>query len=292
MRILSITHPYLGQFSNSYVIAGEGSALLVDTGLVLGRAMLEEAAPRVEAVLSTHGHWDHTGNHRHFQQKGAAVLGMAEDAKLFGDMEDQWDLMYEQFRNDFQIPEARREIYRTDAGEAVTLDRCLRDGERLDFQGCEIQVIHTPGHTPGSCCFYLPEQQVLFTGDTVFDTGFFSALPQLSDPAAYEKTLERLRALPVKTAYTAHYAEPLDQERYQGMLAQQGQSIEKLWQLSREFLRKTPGEKITVGGLAAFCCDRMGKSMGSSACVTAVAYLYALAAEFPAAAACVKGYRL
>ena len=291
MNILSVTHPYLGQFSMSYVIAGEGSALLVDTGLACGRGDLEKAAPHVEAVLSTHGHWDHTGNHWYFQQRGAALLGMAEDARLFGDLSDQWELLYEQFRSDFQIPEARREIYRTEAGRDVTLDRCLSDGEILSFQGCAIQVLHTPGHTLGSCCFYLPEEQILFTGDTLCGGGFFTAPPQLVDPVIYEKTIERLQAVPVKTAYSAHHGAPLDREQFRQLLDQERRAIADLWALTREFLGREATD-LSVGGLASFYCDRLGKGLGSGACVTAVAYLRALAGEYPAAETCIRGYRL
>ena len=47
-------------------------------------------------------------------------------------------------------------------------DRLLRDKEEFILAGMHIQVLHTPGHTQGSCCYYLPEEKVLFSGDTLF----------------------------------------------------------------------------------------------------------------------------
>lgn len=47
-------------------------------------------------------------------------------------------------------------------------DRLVKEGELLELAGFKIQVYHTPGHTQGSVCYYLPEQEVLFSGDTIF----------------------------------------------------------------------------------------------------------------------------
>ncbi len=47
-------------------------------------------------------------------------------------------------------------------------DQWVKDGEKLDLAGMHLQVFHTPGHTVGSCCYYLQEEAVLFSGDTLF----------------------------------------------------------------------------------------------------------------------------
>ena len=47
-------------------------------------------------------------------------------------------------------------------------DQWVKDGEKLDLAGMHLQVFHTPGHTAGSCCYYLQEEAVLFSGDTLF----------------------------------------------------------------------------------------------------------------------------
>ena len=46
--------------------------------------------------------------------------------------------------------------------------KIAEDGEILNVGNIQIKVIHTPGHTAGSCCYYLPEEEVLFSGDTLF----------------------------------------------------------------------------------------------------------------------------
>ena len=51
------------------------------------------------------------------------------------------------------------------------VDAPLADGQRIELAGGEIQVLHTPGHSPGGCCFHVPELQTVFTGDTLFNGG-------------------------------------------------------------------------------------------------------------------------
>lgn len=105
-----------------------------------------------EAILLTHGHFDHM---------------MAAD----------------ELRRTFQIPfmpgEKEVELLADPdmnvsklGGECVSLnvDRLLRDGETLDFLGEEWKVLFTPGHTGGGVCYYLKEQKILFSGDTLFDS--------------------------------------------------------------------------------------------------------------------------
>ena len=51
----------------------------------------------------------------------------------------------------------------------VNADKLLTDGEVLDLIGTKIKVIHTPGHSKGSCCFYLEDEKILISGDTLFE---------------------------------------------------------------------------------------------------------------------------
>lgn len=107
------------------------------------------AAPA--AVLLTHGHFDH--------------IGAAE-----------------YLRDTYRIPvcamEAEKEVLEDPAknltgmtGHALSLkaDRFFKDGEEISLAGFTFRAIHTPGHTAGGCCYYFPEEDVLFSGDTLFE---------------------------------------------------------------------------------------------------------------------------
>ena len=96
----------------------------------------------VVAVLCTHGHNDHI--------TVAPELGHALDAPIMLNPAD--DMLWKQSH--------------TEAASGR-----LDDEQRISMAGTEIEAIHTPGHSPGSTCLYLPEAGALFSGDTLFSGG-------------------------------------------------------------------------------------------------------------------------
>jgi glyoxylase-like metal-dependent hydrolase (beta-lactamase superfamily II) len=88
-------------------------------------------------------------------------------------------------------------------------DRALSDGMALTAGGSTLQVLHTPGHSPGGCCLYLADQGVLFSGDTLFNGGPGATGRSYSDfPTIITSISERLLVLPAVTrVLTGHGAE-------------------------------------------------------------------------------------
>lgn len=131
----------------------------------------------VVAVVCTHGHNDHV--------TVAPQLSERLDAPIRLHPGDQplWDM--------------------THAG--VTY-RPTEDDEKISVAGTEIQAIHTPGHSPGSVCWYLPEAKALFSGDTLFSGGPGATGRSFSDfPTIIGSIRDRLFALPADTkVYTGH----------------------------------------------------------------------------------------
>jgi glyoxylase-like metal-dependent hydrolase (beta-lactamase superfamily II) len=85
-------------------------------------------------------------------------------------------------------------------------DEFLKDGQEIDFAGFHIRVLHTPGHTRGGCCYYLPYEHVLFSGDTLFCTSVGrSDLPGGSTSDLIRSIREKLMILPERTTvYPGH----------------------------------------------------------------------------------------
>lgn len=103
-----------------------------------------------KAILLTHGHFDHIGAVNQLKERyNIPVIVGAKEEKVLTDSRMNLSSMF---------------------GEPVKVngDKFLEAGENFQVAGFDIQYILTPGHTPGSGCFYIEEEQVLFSGDTLF----------------------------------------------------------------------------------------------------------------------------
>ncbi|WP_309072757.1 MBL fold metallo-hydrolase, partial [Arthrobacter sp.] len=88
----------------------------------------------------------------------------------------------------------------------VQPDKQLKDGDVFQIAGAELRALHTPGHSPGSSCFLLAEQNVVFTGDTLFNGGPGATGRSYSDyPTILASIQDKLLALPDETVvHTGH----------------------------------------------------------------------------------------
>lgn len=103
-----------------------------------------------KAILLTHGHYDH--------MLAAAELRDAYGIKVYA-MTAEQELL--------ETAEYNLSSWWS-APYTMTADEWMVEGSRLNLAGFDISVLHTPGHTAGSCCFYMKDESVLFSGDTLF----------------------------------------------------------------------------------------------------------------------------
>ena len=174
--------------TNCWLLAAEGSdeAVVVDPGFSADRVheMLRAAGKRPVAVLATHGHYDHIGSAAEFCGQDIPFYIHKEDELALTDPE-AWGA-------GMPVPAAR-----------PVVTRPLSDGDIVEHAGLALEVLHTPGHTPGSVCFRAPE--LVFSGDLVFrgSIGRFD-FPN-SSQAAMMLSLRRFLALPDELAvYPGH----------------------------------------------------------------------------------------
>lgn len=101
-------------------------------------------------ILVTHGHFDHILAAEDLRRKYNIPVIVCDKEK---------DLLEDPYKN-----------LTYEVGRSATLkaDRYIRDKEEFTLAGFRIRLLHTPGHTKGSCCYYLMEEDVLFSGDTLF----------------------------------------------------------------------------------------------------------------------------
>lgn len=79
-----------------------------------------------------------------------------------------------------------------------------KNNDVIDIGDRFVQILHTPGHSPGHMCFWEKEHGYLFTGDLVYKDTLFAYFPS-TDPEAYLNSLERVSMLPVKHVFPAHH---------------------------------------------------------------------------------------
>lgn len=141
--------------TNCYIVSDEttGRAFIVDPGGDAKRIMdkVEELHLKVEAILLTHGHFDHMMAVDQLREKfGCKVYLSKEEEELIKDPQQNVSAMF------------GRPI-------ATSADEFVEDGQQLQIAGFQIEVLATPGHTKGGVCYYLKEQEIAFSGDTIFE---------------------------------------------------------------------------------------------------------------------------
>lgn len=132
-----------------------GEAIVIDPGdeamKVLKRLSAHGLKPK--AILITHTHLDHVGgNHEVREKTGARVMLHEKDLPLYDNLGMQAQMI------GLEAPVRGR------------VDEHIHQGDVIFFgsKGDSIEVLHTPGHTPGSCSFFLASRNLLFSGDTLF----------------------------------------------------------------------------------------------------------------------------
>jgi glyoxylase-like metal-dependent hydrolase (beta-lactamase superfamily II) len=174
----------------AYLIGCEssGKAVVIDPAAEADH-MLDEAERcgfRVTKIINTHGHVDHIMGNAEMQDKTDAPILMHEaDVGL---MTSQPQEMFQMFGGRPSPP----------------ADETLGDGDVINLGDLSLEVLHTPGHTPGSICLHIPG--AILTGDTLFVGGIGRTdLPGGSLPALLSSIKDKLFVLPGKTVvYPGH----------------------------------------------------------------------------------------
>lgn len=186
--------------THCYLLNGAERSLLIDTGLGICNIyeeVLRLAGGRPVAAVATHVHWDHVGGHRYFPDFYAHE---AELDWLRGGFPLSAETVRRMVADRCELPEGfDLDSYTMFQG---TPTRVLRDGDVIDLGGRVLQVLHTPGHSPGHMCFW--EAGDLFTGDLVYKDTLFAYYPS-TDPEAYLDSLERIAALPARRVFPGHH---------------------------------------------------------------------------------------
>ena len=167
--------------TNVHVLADERSreAIAIDTAIPSLAWIRDELAARdwtLKLIVTTHGHWDHTGDNAAVaEHTGAEIAAHPLDWLRLTQPDPLWA--------PFEIPPCVPAVELTEGGE-------------VRFGSIRLRVLHTPGHTEGSVCLLSDDEAFLFSGDTLFAGGWGRVDLPGGDAEQMAASLARLTTLP------------------------------------------------------------------------------------------------
>ncbi len=236
VRIVSIDLPGYSELGTANVYAvGSGPLTLIDAApkfpgsfeaLVEGLEKEGRSLADIGRIVITHGHVDHFGLVASIRE------AVGRPVPCFVHPEDAWRVTSEDFREEmFEEPGERlMALVDMPPGEVAKIRerfslfamlcdpifdvKGMEDGDVFEGEDYELRVIHTPGHTPGTCCLYETREKILYSGDHII--GHITPNPLfelrkeiLRDPEymslkAYIRSLERVRNMDVRYVFPGH----------------------------------------------------------------------------------------
>ncbi|MEK6719561.1 MAG: MBL fold metallo-hydrolase [Chloroflexota bacterium] len=167
--------------TNVHLLADERTreAIAVDTAIPSLAWIRDELVSRdwtLKLIVTTHGHWDHTGDNAAVaEHTGAQIAAHPLDWHRLTDPQALWA--------PFEIPPCVPAVE-------------LAEGGEVRFGSIRLRVMHTPGHTEGSVCLLSDDEALLFSGDTLFAGGWGRVDLPGGDAQLMAESLVRLTALP------------------------------------------------------------------------------------------------
>ncbi|MEP6009827.1 MAG: MBL fold metallo-hydrolase [Parasphingorhabdus sp.] len=208
-------HPLLR--CNIWHVRGRDQDILIDTGLGVGSlsTVAKDLFDKSILVVLTHTHMDHVGGAYEFDH----CCVHREEANAMATAEHHLPLSLDAYSDDDKawftsigydisgglltaIPHAGfdPEIHQMEAVEAT---RIIDEGDIIDTGDRAFEVLHLPGHSPGSVALWDAKTGTLFSGDAIYDGSLLDQIPG-SDIPIYIKTMKRLRELPVEIVHAGH----------------------------------------------------------------------------------------
>lgn len=188
--------------THCYLLCGEKRAVLIDTGL--GVSNIKKAVDSLTKlpvmVVTTHVHWDHIGGHQYFK-----MIAVHEAEK-------EW--LSTKFPIPLQVVKSNLMCKPCEFPLNFQIDRyqifqgipqmLLHDGDFIDLGNRKLVVTHTPGHSPGHCCFYEPDRKYLYSGDLIY-SGCLDAFYPSTDPQKFWESVRKIQSLEISRILPGHH---------------------------------------------------------------------------------------
>lgn len=188
--------------THCYLLCGTKTALLIDTGLGVTniKKIVDSLTSLPVMVATTHVHWDHIGGHKYFEN-----IAVYETEK---------DWLSVKFPIPLQVVKRNLICKPCDFPESFAIEKyqifngtpqkILHDKDTIDLGDRKVVVIHTPGHSPGHCCFYEPDKKYLYSGDLIY-SGCLDAFYPTTDPQQFLCSIKKVQALEINKILPGHH---------------------------------------------------------------------------------------
>lgn len=221
-NITLIYEPHVVPFlkCNIWHIRGRDRDLVIDsgTGLMSLAEFARDILSRQVAAVATHVHLDHVGCHHEFGEclvhplEADGLLSPTKEMTLVGENLDLHDVatLFVPFADDPELagpmvtslPYEGFDLgsYQLQPAQRVSM---IDEGDVVDLGNRAFEVLHLPGHSPGEIGLWETASGTLFSRDAVYDGPLIDDLHH-SDQQQYERTIRRLRKLPIETVHAGH----------------------------------------------------------------------------------------
>lgn len=248
MNIIEIKTSYEDRYVKSYILPSKEYYILVDSGII---SSWNELSQKIKAglnynkntpliVINTHEHWDHIGlNSILLKEKNSIIVSHKAGVEWIENHEYQFQQSFEAFTPEL-IPDIQtRQVYWKEIGQPVKVQLYLTGNEVLKNDDYELNVICTPGHSPGSICLFDQQKGFLFSGDTVQGCGFFGKLPLYTNVTHYLDSLEKLKRISPCAIYGGHTNLIHGRKNVKNILDEGVKTIESIGRVTKSILKRS-----------------------------------------------------
>lgn len=218
-RITLFWEPHVARVEqcNMWHVRGRDADLLIDAGMgicSLKKAMAELLDKPVIAV-ATHTHMDHVGSLYEFDQRyvhhsEAHQLANPDDYPVLCSCHWPGTMRADIEAQGYEVPDVLIDAYPHEGFDPMTFrtlgteaTRLIDEGDVIDLGNAAFEVLHLPGHSPGSIGLWEKSSGILFSGDAIYDGPLLDQIKG-ADVEAYQRTMKRIRNLPISVVHGGH----------------------------------------------------------------------------------------